>query len=67
MPLVEIKLIQNVFSKEEKQAMIDKVTEAMVSVEGEAMRGVTWVLIEEVPEGHWAIGGKALSPSELQR
>jgi 4-oxalocrotonate tautomerase len=42
MPLVDIHLIEGVFDKSQKQAMIDKVTNAMVEVEGEAMRGVTW-------------------------
>jgi hypothetical protein len=42
MPLVDIHLIEGVFDKSQKQAMINKVTNAMVEVEGEAMRGVTW-------------------------
>jgi len=61
MPLVDIHLIEGVFDKSQKQAMINKVTNAMVEVEGEAMRGVTWVRVYEVASGEWAIGGKALS------
>jgi len=38
--------------------MIQKVTEAEIEVEGEAMRGVTFVIIEEVKAGDWAIRGK---------
>ena len=33
----------------------------MVAIEGENMRQVTWVKIEEVPEGQWGIGGTALT------
>lgn len=42
MPLVDIELIEGVFDDDQKRRMIHDVTEAMVGVEGEAMRGVTW-------------------------
>ncbi len=60
MPLVTINVIENVFTDEQKLEMIKKVTDVMVSIEGEAMRGITWVLIEEVREGHWGIGGQGI-------
>lgn len=63
MPLITINVIENVFSDKQKQEMIEKVTDAMVSIEGEAMRGITWVLIEEVREHHWGIGGQRLTSS----
>ena len=58
MPLVDIQLIKGVFTPDQKKTMISKVTDAMVSIEGEAMRGVTWVRVQEVESGQWAIGGK---------
>lgn len=61
MPLITVNLIENVFSQEEKVEMITRLTDAMVAIEGEAMRDVTWVKIEEVPEGQWGIGGNALT------
>jgi 4-oxalocrotonate tautomerase len=67
MPLVDIQVINNVFTPEQKGQLIEKVTEAMVSVEGEAMRGVTWVRIHEVEEGNWAIGGARLSAADVHR
>jgi 4-oxalocrotonate tautomerase len=66
MPLVDIHLIEGAFDKSQKQAMIDKVTNAMLEVEGEAMRGVTWVRVYEVASGEWAIGGKALSAADVK-
>ena len=45
MPLVDIQLIEGVFDATQKQDMIRKVTDAMVAIEGEAMRGVTWVRV----------------------
>jgi 4-oxalocrotonate tautomerase len=65
MPLVNVKLIEGVFDESQKQEMIEKVTDAMVEVEGENMRGVTWVIVEEVKSGHWALGGKALTTADV--
>ena len=57
MPLVQVKLVEGVFSDAQKQEMVRKLTDAMVSIEGEAMRGVTWVVVEEVRSGCWGIAG----------
>jgi len=62
MPFTTIKVIEGVFSKEQKVQLIEKVTEAMIEVEGEDMRHLTWVVIEEVNKGDWAIGGKFPTP-----
>ncbi|MDV3222214.1 4-oxalocrotonate tautomerase family protein [Intrasporangium sp.] len=61
MPFVNVKVIENVFTEDQKQEILTRVTDALVAVEGEAMRGVTWVVIDEVKSGDWAIGGQALS------
>jgi 4-oxalocrotonate tautomerase len=66
MPLVDIQLIKGVFDDNQKRAMIERVTDAMVSVEGEVMRGVTWVRVQEIASGEWAIGGKALSSGDIK-
>ena len=65
MPLVNIDVIKDVFTPEQKGQLIDRVTEAMISVEGEAMRPVTWVRIREVEQGDWAIGGQRLSAANV--
>jgi 4-oxalocrotonate tautomerase len=65
MPLVQVKVIEGVFSEDDKQQMISRLTDAMVSVEGEALRPVTWVMIEEVKGGDWGIGGKGLRASDV--
>jgi len=66
MPLINVKLIENVFSPQEKREIVDKLTDAMVSIEGENMRGVTWVIVEEVKSGDWAIGGNALTTEDVK-
>ena len=57
MPLVTITSPEGVFTDEQRKAMIERVTEAMIEVEGEAFRDKTWVIYEEIPEGRFAIGG----------
>lgn len=46
MPWIQVRLIEGVFTAEQRPEMI-----AMVSIEGENMRPVTWVVIEEVGSG----------------
>ena len=65
MPLIQIHTIKDVFTREQKQEMIEKVTQAMVDIEGEALRGVTWVTINEIDSGSWGIGGQALTTSAV--
>ena len=57
MPLLQVKLIEGVFSAKQKRQMIEKLTETMVAIEGENMRGVTSVIVEEVKSDDWGIGG----------
>ena len=66
MPLVDIQVLAGVFSAAEKQSMISKVTDLMVSIEGDAMRGVTWVRVIDVPSGQWGIGGNTLSTDDVK-
>lgn len=61
MPLIQVHLIEDVFTPKQKNEIIEKLTETMVSIEGEKLRGVTWVTIDEVKSGAWGIGGKALT------
>ncbi len=65
MPFINVKLIEGVFSKEQKQEIIHKLTDAMVSIEGENMRPVTWCVLEEVKSGDWGIAGNPLSTGDV--
>lgn len=66
MPLVNVKVIEGVFSDQQKRAMVEKLTDAMVAIEGENMRQVTWVVIDEVKSGDWALGGKPLTTADVR-
>ena len=65
MPLIQVKLIEGVFTEAQKREMVHKLTDAMVSIEGESMRSVTWVIVEEVKSGDWGIGGKGLTTADV--
>ena len=66
MPLIQVKLIEEVFTPAQKKEIITRLTDAMVAVEGENMRGVTWVIIEDVRSGEWGIGGNALTTNDVR-
>jgi 4-oxalocrotonate tautomerase len=61
MPLIQVKLIEKVFTPRQKQEIISRLTDAMVSVEGEPIRPFTLVTIEEVASGEWAVGGNVMT------
>ena len=63
MALVTIEIVKGVFTPEQKKDMIERVTDAMVEIEGETMRGLTWVRLNEVD--HWAVGGHLLTPEAV--
>jgi 4-oxalocrotonate tautomerase len=65
MPFIDIKVIEGVFTPEEQRELVEKVTEAVVSVEGEALRPFTHTAITETPSGSWAIGGQALATGDV--
>jgi len=65
MPLIEVKMIEGVFNPAKKQEIVKKLTDAMVSIEGEALRPYTLVLLEEVRSSDWAVGGKSLTTSDV--
>lgn len=67
MPIAEIKVIEGVFSEAERKQMIEKVTDALVSIEGETLREKTVVIVEEIKSGLWGFGGNALSTEDVKK
>lgn len=67
MPLAQLKGLSGFLNAEQKSELIRKVTDAIVSVEGEGLRSVTWVIIEEVPSGDWGVGGTAVTTEALKK
>jgi 4-oxalocrotonate tautomerase len=65
MPLINVTLVEGVFDDSQKREMIEKLTDAMVEIEGENMRGVTWVLIDELKSGDWGMGGQSITTADV--
>jgi len=66
MPLLNVKLIEGVFTPAQKEEMIRKLTDTMVSIEGENLRPLTLVVIEEVKSGDWGVAGNPVSTKEAK-
>ena len=66
MPLIQVKLIEEVFTPAQKKEIITKLTDAMVAIEGENLRPYTLVTVEDVRSGDWGVGGKTLTTGEVR-
>jgi len=66
MPLIQIKLLDEIFSIGQKQQIIEKFTEIMVEIAGENIRPVTWVIIEEIKNCNWGISGEVVNPGDIR-
>lgn len=66
MPLIQVKMIEEVFTPAQKKEIITKLTDAMVSIEGENLRPLTVVILEEVRSGSWGIGGRATTIDDVR-
>jgi 4-oxalocrotonate tautomerase len=66
MPLINVKMIEGVFTPTQKQEMVRKLTDTMVSIEGESLRPATVVILEEIKSGDWGIGGNPISTSDAK-
>ena len=66
MPLINVKMLEGVFTPMQKQEMIRKLTDTIVSIHGENMRPVTWVVLEEVKSGDWGIGGSHFTTGDVK-
>jgi len=53
MPLIDIHVLEGVFTPEEKAAMIRETALGFGRVAGNAMREATSVRVHEVPSGQW--------------
>jgi 4-oxalocrotonate tautomerase len=69
MPLVNIRVPEGSLSQKKKERMIELVTDAVVEAEGvgDAVRPITWVIIDEVKEGSWGASGQAIRLEDLKK
>ncbi|MEO8246201.1 MAG: 4-oxalocrotonate tautomerase family protein [Chloroflexota bacterium] len=66
MPFINVKIIEGVFTPDQKSDIVRKLTDTMVAIEGENMRPVTWCVIEEVASGDWGIAGQPMRTEDVK-
>jgi 4-oxalocrotonate tautomerase len=66
MPIISVKVIEGVFGANQKRAIGEMPTAAMVSIEGENMRPVTLCYVREMRSGDYGLGGRALTAAEVK-
>ena len=66
MPFIDVKVIEGVLSTEQKQAIARGFTDVFVEATSESLRGVTWVVVQDVASGQWAIGGEAITTDKVK-
>ena len=66
MPLIQVKVFEDELSQEQSKDLINKITDAVTGVTSEKLRDVTWVIIDEVKNGHWGVGGNAIGLNDVK-
>lgn len=67
MPLITIKVFEDELSSEQSKDLINKFTDAVTEVTSEKLRDVTWVIVDEVKNGHWGVGGNAIGLDDVRK
>ena len=67
MPLIKINIFKNELEPKQIEKLITKVTDVITEVTSEKLRDVTWVIINEIDNGHWGIGGRTLGLDDVQK
>ncbi|MCU1427653.1 MAG: 4-oxalocrotonate tautomerase [Actinomycetia bacterium] len=66
MPLINVKVMENVLSAEQKQELAERFTDVFAAVVGEPCRPLTWVIIDDLRSGQLVIGGNAITTETVQ-
>jgi 4-oxalocrotonate tautomerase len=67
MPYANLKIPAGTLTDESRQKLRDAVTDAFAAVYGERARPNTLVILEEVADGGWSLGGTVLNEGNLGR
>jgi 4-oxalocrotonate tautomerase len=66
MALIHVQIPEGLFTAQQKQDIVERLTDVMVEIEGEGMRWLTWCVIDEVSSGHWGVGGEVLTADDAR-
>jgi 4-oxalocrotonate tautomerase len=67
MPFANLKVPADTLTAESRKKLQDAVTDAFANVYGERARASTLVILEEVADGGWSLGGSLLDADVLGR
>ena len=67
MPLIEVKVFKDELSADQSAELIARITDAVAETTSEKLRDVTWVIVNEVNDGHWGVGGNALGLEDVKK
>ena len=65
MPIINVKVIENFFTQEQKNALIPALTDAFCRATFEAARPYIYVVIEEVKQGQWGLASHPLPDADF--
>jgi 4-oxalocrotonate tautomerase len=65
MPFANFKVPAGTLKPAQKQLIVDRVTDLYSEIYGDRARQNTMVLVEEVPDGGWGIGGTVLTAAMI--
>jgi 4-oxalocrotonate tautomerase len=66
MPVVNLRVMENVLSPEQKQAIAEQFTDTLASVIGEPVRELTWVIVDDIKTGQLNIGAKPITTEAVK-
>ena len=61
MPYINCRVMEGVLTEDQKAELAERITETFASVVGEPVRGITWVVIDDMSSGHFTIGGSPVT------
>jgi len=61
MPFINCRVMEGVLTEDQKTEIAEQITETFASVVGEPVRGLTWVLIDDMASGEFTIGGRPVT------
>jgi 4-oxalocrotonate tautomerase len=61
MPYINCRVMEGVLSEDQKAEIAEQITETFASVVGEPVRGLTWVVIDDMSSGQFTIGGRPVT------
>jgi 4-oxalocrotonate tautomerase len=61
MPYINCRVMEGVLDEDQKAEIAERITETFASVVGEPVRGLTWVVIDDISSGQLTIGGRPIT------